>query len=127
MTIRAQLKSFSPTGLSDAEDAANVFDGACASLINLIPKPSSRNLWVPRPAQTIMTEFPGFTTPGFISALKVIGTRAYGMIASGLNPGKDEPFCYEIEAGTFVTITGITNPNTPASPSTSGTWTPPIM
>lgn len=127
MTIRANLKSFSPTGLSDAEDAANVFDGACASLVNLIPKPSTRNLFVCRPAQVPMTLFPGFTTPGFISALKIIGTRAYGMIATGRNPGKDEPFCYEIEAGTFVTISGVTNPNTPASPSTTGDWTPPIM
>lgn len=127
MTIKARLQTFSPAGLSDAEDAMNVFQGACASLVNLIPKPSTRNLWVPRPAQTIMTNFPGFTTPGFISCMKVIGTRVYGMIASGLNPGKDEPFIYEIEAGTFVTITGITNPNTPASPSTTGNWTPPIM
>jgi hypothetical protein len=127
VSIRAQLKSFSPAGLSDAEDAANAFDGACASLINLIPKPSTRNLWVPRPAQTPITTFSGFTTPGFISALKIIGTRAYGMIASGRNAGKDEPFCYEIEAGTFVTITGITNPNTPTSPATSGDWTPPII
>lgn len=127
MTIRAQLKSFSPTGLSDAEDAANVFEGACESLINLIPKPSTRNLFVPRPAQTVMTEFSGFTTPGFISALKIIGNIAYGMIATGRNPGHDEPFSYNIDAGTFNTISGVTNPNTPSSPSTSGTWTPPIM
>lgn len=127
MTIRAQLKSFSPTGLSDAEDAANVFEGACASLINLIPKPSTRNLFVPRPAQTVMTEFPGFTTPGFISALRIIGNIAYGMISTGRNPGKDEPFSYNIDAGTFNTISGITNPNTPSSPSTTGAWTPPCM
>lgn len=127
MTLKAKLVTFSPSGLSDAEDAAAVFDGACDALVNLIPKPSTRNLWVPRPAQVVMTEFPGFTTPGFISCMKVIGTRVYGMIASGLNPGKDQPFCYEIEAGTFVAITGITNPNTPASPVSSGNWTPPII
>jgi hypothetical protein len=127
MSIRAQLKTFYPSGLSDAEDAAGVAEGLCAALINLIPKPSTRNLWVPRPAQTIKTDFTGFTTPGFISALKIIGTRAYGMISTGLNPGKDEPFCYEIEAGSFVTITGVTNANSPASPVSSGDWVPPIM
>lgn len=127
MTLKAQLRTFSPAGLSDAEDASSVFSGACAQLINLIPKPSTRNLWVPRPAQTEITDFDGFSDPGFISALKIIGNRAYGMIATSLNAGKDEPFCYEIDSGNFIVITGVTNPNTPASPSTSGNWTPPIM
>lgn len=127
MTLRAQLRTFSPTGLSDAEDAANVFSGACAQLVNLIPKPSTRNLWVPRPAQVMVTDFDGFDTPGFISAIRVIGNRVYGMIATERNPGKDEPFCYEIDSGNFITISGVTNPNTPASPPTSGEWTPPIM
>lgn len=127
MTLKAQLRTFSPTGLSDAEDAANVFSGACAQITNLIPKPSTRNLWVCRPAQIDITEFAGFNNPGFISALKVIGNRAYGMIASNLNPGKDEPFCYEIDSGNFVSIAGVTNPNTPNSPATSGNWVPPII
>lgn len=127
MGIRAQLRTFSATGLSDAEDASNVFGGACAQLINLIPKPSTRNLWVPRPAQTPLTEFAGFADPGFISALRVIGNRAYGMIATSTNPGKDEPFCYEIDSGNFIPITGVTSANSPISPATTGNWTPPII
>jgi hypothetical protein len=122
-----RLQSFSPAGLSDAEDAANVFQGACVVLQDLIPSPKTRNLWVCRPARIEITDFPGFVDPGFISALKVIGNRAYGMIASGLNPGKDQPFCYEIDSGNFIAISGITNPNSPASPSPSGDWTPPVM
>lgn len=127
MTLRANLKTFSPAGYSDALDAANVFAGACAQLTNLIPDPNTRNLWKCRPAQTVITSFPGFTNPGFVSCMKVVGNRVYGMIATDRNAGKDEPFCYEIDSGNFVTITGVTNPNTPASPSTSGNWTPPII
>ncbi len=127
MTIRATLKQFSPSGLSDALDAMNVFQGACAQLINLIPDPNTRNLWKCRPAQTPMTLFPGFTTPGFISCMKIVGNIAYGMIATGRNVGKDEPFSYNINAGTFNTITGVTNANSPNSPPTSGAWTPPCM
>lgn len=126
MTLRAQLRTFSPAGLSDAEDAANVFSGACAQLTNLIPSPKTRNLWVCRPAQTPLTLFPGFNNPGFISAIHVVGNRVYGMIATDRNPGKDEPFCYEIDSGNFITISGVTNPTTPSSPVTSGNWTPPI-
>lgn len=127
MTLRASLKQFSPAGLSDALDAMNVFQGACAQLINLIPDPNTRNLWKCRPAQTVMTEFAGFTNPGFISALRIIGDIAYGMIASDRFVGKDEPFSYNILAGTFNTISGVTNANTPNSPPTSGAWTPPCM
>lgn len=127
MTIKAKLQTFSPAGLSDAEDAMNVFQGACAQLTNLIPKPSTRNLWIPRPAQTLLTNFTGFTTPGFISALRIIGNIAYGMIATARFSGKDEPFSYNIIAGTFNTISNVLVSNTPASPVTSGNWVPPIM
>lgn len=118
---------FSPTSLSDALDSTHTFPGACSKLANLIPDPATTNLWQCRPAAIRMTDFTGFNTPGFISALKVIGTRAYGMIATARNPGHDEPFCYNIPAGTFTTVSGVTNPNTPASPVTSGAWTPPTM
>jgi hypothetical protein len=126
-TKNATPFTFSPTSLSDCLDATHAFTGACARLTNLIPDPSTTNLWQCRPAAIRLTDFGDFDTPGFISALKVIGTRAYGMIASNLNPGKDEPFCYDIPSGTFVTITGVTNVNSPASPVTSGDWIPPIM
>lgn len=119
--------TFSPTSLSDCLDSTHAFTGACAKLTNLIPDPSTTNLWQARPAAIRLTDFGDFDTPGFISALKVIGTRAYGMIASNLNPGKDEPFCYNIDAGTFTPITGVTNVKMPVSPNTSGDWTPPVM
>jgi hypothetical protein len=128
MSIRnSDQKLFSPMSLSDAIDGTHVPPGSCAALTNLIPSPHTRGLFVPRPAAIKATDFTGFNTPGFISALKVIGDIAYGMISTARNAGKDEPFAYNIKAGTFTTISNITNANTPASPPTSGAWTPPIM
>lgn len=114
-------------GLSDSIDGTNSFPGAMASLSNLLPDPTTDDVWVARPPAASATTFGSFTTPGFVSALLVIGVRAYGMIASGRNSGHDEPFCYDLLAGSFVTISGITSGNTPTSPATTGAWTPPIM
>jgi hypothetical protein len=116
-----------PKGLSDAIDGTNSFPGAMAALANLIPDPSTEGCWIARPPATAVTTFSGFSSPAFISALLVIGNRAYGMIATALNSGHDEPFCYDLLANTFVTITGVTSGNTPTSPATSGDWVPPIM
>lgn len=128
MSLRnATAVKFSPAGLSDTLDGSNVPPGMCAQLVNLIPDPTTKNLFQCRPASLQTTDFTGFTTPGFISAQKVIGTRIYGMIASGRNPGHDEPFVYDLVTNTFQTVTGITNANTPISPATSGDWVPPTM
>jgi hypothetical protein len=43
--------------------------------------------------------------------LTVIGGIAYGMIASGLHTGFDQPFAFDIAAQTFQTMTGITGSN----------------
>lgn len=118
---------FSPSGLSDTLDGSNVPPGACAQLVNLIPDPTTKNLWQCRPAALQTTDFTGFTTPAFISVQKVVGTKIFGMIASGLNAGRDQPFAYDLVTNTFSTITGITAANTPISPATSGEWTPPTM
>lgn len=119
--------TLSPAGLSDTLDGSNAFPGAMANLQNLIPDPTTKNLWQCRPASIPITSFSGFTTPGFISAEIILGTKVFGMIASGRNPGHDEPFAYDLESDTFSTITGITNASTPISPLTTGDWTPPTM
>ena len=116
-----------PRGLSDTLDSSNTFAGAMASLQNLIPDPTTRGLWQCRPASLSVTTFGGFTTPGFISAEKIIGNFVYGMIATGRNAGHDEPFCYNLLTNAFVTISGVTNGNTPVSPATTGAWTPPTL
>lgn len=115
-----------------------------ALLQDLIPDPTTKNLWQCRPASTPLIDFvkgisafsSGFSSgfgsgvlPGatFISCLKVIGTRVYGMVATTRNPGHDEPFIYDLLQQKLIIISGITAANTPASPTTSGAWTPPNL
>src|SRR5208282_1967773 len=120
---------FTPRGLVDSYDATDLFPGACTSLQNLVFDQINREFVVNRPGVLTLASFvtAGFSAPGFISIHISIGTRIYGMIASGLNAGHDQPFCYESATGLFITITGITAANTPTSPSTIGDWTPPTM
>lgn len=130
MSLRnATPVKLSPTGLSDALDASNVFPGAMSALSNLIPDTTTKNLWQCRPAAIKKADFVtgGFSSPGFISAQIVLGTKVYGMIASARNSGHDEPFAYDLITGAFSTITGITSGNTPVSPSSTGAWSPPTM
>ncbi len=116
-----------PSGVVDAVDMSNAAPGAMSSLQNLVPDPSTKGIYVPRPAAIKKTSFGGFTTPGFVSCLFVVGDLAYGMIASGKNAGKDEPFIYDLNAAAFIAITGVTNAKSPTSPATTGTWVPPTM
>ena len=100
-----------------------------ASLQNLIPDPTTKNLWQCRPAAISDADFVagGFNTPTFISCMKVIGTRIYGMVSTAANAGNDEPFVYDIPTSAFIAITGVTGANTPVSPLSSGTWNPPTL
>lgn len=116
-----------PKGLTDAIEAGMAFNGAMTSLQNLIPNPGADGQWICRPASTPQTSFSGFSSPGFISCYRVIGSNVYGMIASSRNAGKDEPFAYSLTTGLFTTISGVTNLNTPSSPSTTGDWIPPTI
>jgi len=118
-----------------------------SALQNLVPDPSTRNLWQCRPAASVLIAFAGsgFDSPfssgfssgfgsgapgivaSFISCMKVIGTRVYGMVATTRNAGKDEPFIFDTVTNTFLPITGVTNANSPTSPQTTGAWNPPTM
>lgn len=128
MSIRkAKTYTFRPKGLSDAVDATNAFPGAMSILQNIIPANDTSDMWAPRPAAASLSTFSTFTTPGFVSAALVVGNIEYGMIASGLNAGKDQPYAYNLLTGAFETVSGITAANVPTSPPTTGAWTPPIM
>lgn len=129
MAIRgAQGFTVRATGICDSIDGSNAPLGAMAVLKDLVPNPVNAQQFVPRPASTQVTNFsPGFTTPTKGNALIVIGTRAYGMIASATFAGHDEPFCYDLAAGAFITVVGAVAANTPTSPATTGEWTPPTM
>jgi hypothetical protein len=128
MPIRnARPITFRPKGLSDALDSSNGFDGAMQSLANLVVSPSTPNQFVPRPAAQSIYTFPGFNTPGAISAMDVIGTRVYGMIASQRFPGKDEPFVYDYVARQLIAVSGVTVANCPTTISPNGDWIPPVI
>jgi hypothetical protein len=131
-----------PRGLSDTLESSSTFVGAMAALSNLIPDPTTRGLWQCRPAAQPIVNFgasggpfsSGFSSGfqqssaapgGVITALQVIGTYAYGMIGSGIFPGHDQPFAYNLLTNTNIPISGVTNANTPISPAATGAWVPP--
>lgn len=116
-----------PKGLSDAIDGSNAFAGAMQQLANLVPSASTAQVFVPRSASVELTDFSGFSTPAGITALLVIGTRAYGMISSAAYAGRDQPFCYDIETDSFVTISGQSSAKLPTTQATTGDWQPPHM
>ncbi len=136
---------FSPTSVCDAVDSTDVPPGSMQQLINLIPDPTTKNLFQCRPAAFELVDFttltpgpfssgfsPGFQqtafiNAGFISCIKVLGSYVYGLMASDLNPGHDEPFVFNIATGALVNLTGATAENTPVSPNPTGTWVPPTM
>lgn len=124
---KAQPIKWVPESLNDSVDASTAPKGAMASLQNLIPDPSTPNVFIPRPAAISLTSFGGFTTPAQLTALFILGNLAYGMVASATFTAHDEPFCYDLVNAAFIAITGTTLANTPATQSTSGDWTPPTM
>lgn len=128
MGIRGgQSLTFRATGVSDTIDASNAEMGAMAILKDLVPNPTTAAQFVPRPASTQITNFAAFTDPEDVSVFLVVGNRVYGMIASDNFPGQDVPFCYDLDAGAFVTVAGATAANTPDTQLTSGDWSPPTM
>ena len=129
MAIRnGQPVRFTPKGICDAFDATDAFAGACDLLTNLVFDQGNPEIVVSRPGVGApLTTFSSFTTPTFVSVYVIIGNVAYGMVSTARNPGNDEPFAYNLLTNTFTTITGVTAGNTPASPATSGAWTPPTM
>jgi hypothetical protein len=66
-----------------------------------------------------------YTASGFISDYKVIGDVVYGMVAGGR--GLDLPFTFNLQTSILTLPTGVTSADVPASPPTSGAWTPPTM
>ena len=114
--------SVKPKGVTDGLDGSNLFAGAMASTQNLIPAPHTPEMWVPRPASFLLTNFSGFTSPGQIECQKVVGNIVYGLIASGAYAGRSQPFAYNLLTGVFQTITGVLAANLPVSLPTTGDW-----
>ena len=129
MAIRnGQPVRFTPKGICDAFDATDAFAGACSIMTNLIFDQANPEVIISRPGVgNPVTSFSGFTTPTFVSGFVTVGSVVYGMVSTGRNAGHDEPFAYDLNAGSFITISGVTSANTPTSPATSGPWAPPTF
>ncbi|KVT62174.1 hypothetical protein [Burkholderia ubonensis] len=126
MAIRnAKPVRFTPKGLCDAFDATDAFAGACQLLSNLVFDQGNPEIVVARPGVGAFVA--SFGNNAFISVHIVIGSVAYGMVANGVFPGFDVPFAYNLATTTSIAITGQSSSNIPATPSTSGPWTPPTM
>ncbi len=140
MQRNSKIQVWRGHSLSDTEDASSTFNGAMAAVSNIIPDPQSAKIWYCRPAAILTVDFKAganpdaftlaygagiYTSSGFISALIIIGDIAYGMMAGG--KGFDVPFTFNLQTSTLNLPTGVTINNLPASPATSGTWTPPQM
>jgi hypothetical protein len=104
-----------------------------SSLANLIPNPTTKNVWVCRPAAVKIGDMVaaggGATFPGVgeISVALIIPPFMYGLVRSTLNSGFDQPFAFNLSTNTFVTVTGITAANVPQQVPATGAWTPPTM
>jgi hypothetical protein len=120
---------FKPRGVVDSQDGMNSVPGGMSSLANLIPDPSTTNAFQCRPANTLQEAFASgpFSNPGFVSVALEINNFVYGTVATSRTVGYDEPFCYNLATGLFVTVSGVTNANVPVSPSTTGEWNTPTM
>ena len=124
---RAQPTRFSPMGLSDSLDLTETGAQTCISLQNLIPDPTTKDIWICRPSSALQTNFPGFSSPGAISVFKVIGSWVYGLISTQLNIGYDEPFAYNLATNSFAAVANVTSANVPQTQPTTGDWVPPTM
>lgn len=107
-----RVKRFSPTGASDSLDATDEFPGACASLANLVPDLSTRNLWTVRPASTLysgadFTLCPNITShiPGPVEVFKVIGGFVFGLVQDA-SSDTCVPFAFNLATNTFVSVGG---------------------
>lgn len=119
-----------PSGCSDTVDSTNSAPGAMLALLNLVQDPSTAGVYVPRPGATSIFDLDvqgGLSAPGFVSGRLVVGDLEFGMVATGRNSGKDEPYCLNLATRELVAVSGVTVDNTPASPPSAGDWTPPIM
>jgi hypothetical protein len=124
---RAEPLAWRPRGLSDSIDGTTAFNGAMSALQNLIPDPSTSQIWECRPAaQQLFTVAAPATV---ISVFKIVGNILYGMVGQGSGgfAGFDIPFALNLATNLAVTVTGIAVGTVPQSQPATGTWTPPIM
>lgn len=127
-TRKEQPFRFNPRSVVDALDGGQVAPGGLQALTNLIFDPANNFCFECRPASLNTYNFSGLVTPGVVSVAYVIGNVVYGMISSGMVPGYDQPFAYNLATNTLDTVSGTQDNTTlPLTQVTTGDWTPPTM
>ncbi len=93
---KTHVLRFSPSTASDTLDANDAPSGACSTITNLIPDPSTRGVWVAKPTAGITNTMQNGATPnpGTISVFLVVGTFVYGLIENTVS-GTETPFCID--------------------------------
>lgn len=128
MGLRERNFRFTPRSVVDALDGGEVPPGGMSVAQDLIFDPSNPGCLECRPAAIDTYDFSGIAGASVISAAYVVGDIVYGMIASTVTAGRDQPFAYNLATNMAVTVTGTQNNTTlPLTQSTSGDWTPPTM
>lgn len=125
MPIRnAKTIRWAPKGTVDSLDSTSTGPGGMAALANLVPDPSTRNIFVPRSAAIQVTALSSVNVSAIVVFL-ILGDVVYGMIG---NPsGYDYPFICNLDTNVFSFPAGITLANVPTTQSIVGDWTPPTM
>jgi hypothetical protein len=125
MPIRgARTLTWRPVGITDTLDSTDMRPGSMLSLQNLIPAPTTRGLFVPRPASIQLPNTIGLGNAG-VTVFLILGSTVYGMVSNG--NGFDVPFIYNLNTQTSTVPSNITSSNTPYTQSVNGDWTPPTM
>lgn len=124
------VKRFSPQGVSDSLDATDEFPGACTLLSNLVPDPTTKNLWTPRAAATPRLNFsacpglPGGHTAGPSVCHKVVGNMVYGLFQD-VTSAVDRPYAFNLATNSFVVVSGTGQTPATAVNSVNLDWVPP--
>jgi hypothetical protein len=120
----SRVLAWRPSGTVDSLDSTTTGVGGMSALTNLVPDPTTRNLFVPRSAAKQVLGFAASNIKN-ISVFYILGDIVYGMV--GNSSGYDFPFIYNLGTQTFTYPSGITLSNVPATQSVVGDWTPPTM
>jgi hypothetical protein len=125
MPVRgARTLTWRPRGVQDTEDATDYAAGAMSALANLIPSPTTRGRFVPRPASIQLANTAALGSAG-VTVFLILGATVYGMVSNG--SGFDAPFIYNLQTQVATVPSGVTGANLPYTQPTNGDWSPPTI
>jgi hypothetical protein len=125
MPVRgARTLTWRPRGVQDTTDSTDYAPGAMSALANLIPSPTTRGVFVPRPASIQLANTASFGSAG-VTVFLILGAIVYGMVSNA--NGFDAPFIYNLQTQVGTVPAGVTAANLPYTQPTNGDWSPPTI